>query len=153
MPVRWRRAQASSARVVHFSGLSLGDLFALAGATPLLTGMRWRPATDVYETADEISLAVEIPGVPEEDIDIELYPDAVVIDGYRSPQLAGGDAIYHSLEIRHGAFRVEVPLPSGIDVDQLSATLEDGILRIKLPKSAPLRVPITGDAALSEPDD
>jgi HSP20 family protein len=112
----------------------------------MIAPTRWRPATDVCETPEAITLTIELAGVREEDLDIELYADAVVVEGHRAPQTCGTDAVYHALEIRHGDFRVEVALPGGIDGDQPSATLDNGFLRIMLPKAAGTRVPLDGPA-------
>lgn len=145
MPVRWRRG-SPSVRVISFAGLSPGDLLFFGGPQPMIAPTRWRPATDVCETPEAVTLTIELAGVREEDLDIELYADAVVVEGHRSSQTCGPDAVYHALEIRHGDFRVEVPLPRGIDGDQPSATLDNGFLRITLPRTAAARVPVDGPA-------
>jgi HSP20 family protein len=81
-------------------------------------------------------MTIELAGVREDDLDIELYPDAVIVDGYRTSQSCDGDAIYHSLQIRHGPFRIEIPLPGDVNIDRPDATFENGILRISLPKTS-----------------
>jgi HSP20 family protein len=134
MPVRWRRATSRSVRIVSFGGLSPTDLLSVLSSSPMVAPIRWRPATDICETPESITVTVELAGVREEDLDIELYPDAVIVSGSRSPQLCGPEAIYHALEIRHGGFRLEVPLPITVDLEGPEATLENGILRIQLPR-------------------
>src|SRR5919108_216514 len=78
----------------------LSDLLSVLSSSPMVAPIRWRPATDICETPDSITITVELAGVREEDLDIELYPDAVIVSGSRSPQLCGPEAIYHALEIR-----------------------------------------------------
>ena len=94
----------------------------------------WHPATDVCETASSITVTAELAGVREADIEIELHPDALVIDGVRHPQECGPDGVYLVAQIRDGSFHVEIPLPTGVDADRTIATLENGILRVTLLK-------------------
>jgi HSP20 family molecular chaperone IbpA len=134
MPAHWRRVTSRSVRVVSYGGLAPGDLLSLVATAPLVTATTWRPAADVYETATAIVLTMELAGVREDDVSIELYPDAVSVSGER-PGLDGGpDAVFHTLQIRRGSFHLEVTLPAIVDLDGADATLENGILRITLAK-------------------
>ena len=134
MPARWHRVTTRSVRVVSYGGPIPGDLLSLGAIGPVVAPTRWRPAVDVRETRASIGLTIELAGVREDDIDIELYPDAVIVRGDR-PALGGEpDAVYHTLQIRRGAFRVEVPLPALVDLNRADATLENGMLRITLGK-------------------
>ncbi|MDP8903807.1 MAG: Hsp20/alpha crystallin family protein, partial [Chloroflexota bacterium] len=105
----------------------------------------WRPQTDVVETSDQLLVTVELAGVAEEDIEIVLHEDALVVEGERRPgNDIGPDAVYHSVEIRQGSFRVEVPLPPvAIDDEGIDAALERGLLRVRLPKQGRREIRIT----------
>jgi HSP20 family protein len=147
MPARWRRITTRSVRVFSYGGLGPGDLLSLAAIGPLVAPTSWRPNADVCETARTIVLTIELAGVREDDIDIELYPDAVIVRGER-PALGGGpDATFHSLQIRRGSFRLEVPLPTLVDLDGPEATLEAGLLRITLAKAGSSAGPEVPDRA------
>jgi HSP20 family protein len=139
LPVRWRGVTSRSVTVVSRGGLSLSDLLAVAGSSPLMAPTRWQPAADVCETSSSIILTIELAGVREDELDIALYPDAVIVDGYRSLETFGPDVVYHMLQIRHGPFRLELPLPAIVDVDRPDVSFADGILRLLLPKR-----PVTG---------
>ncbi len=134
MPARWRRVATRSVRVVSYSGSASNDLLSLAAAQPIVAPTAWRPATDVCETPESVTVITELAGVQEDDIEIELYPDAVILDGFRPASSCGPDAVYHSLQIRHGSFHLEIALPVTVDVDRSEATFENGLLRIGLPK-------------------
>jgi HSP20 family protein len=125
--------------VVSYRGLTPGDLLSLAAAGPMVAPTTWRPAADVLETPTSIVLTIELAGVREDDIDIELYPDAAIVSGHRATRAGDPDGMYHVLQIRRGPFRVEMPLPALIDTDGAEATLEDGMLRVTLakPRSRP----------------
>lgn len=95
---------------------------------------RWRPPTDVYETAANIVVHVELGGVDEEDLDAALYEDAIVIEGQRRLPPCDAGALYHSAEIWQGPFRLEVVLPRPVDPDRIEARFEQGLLRITFVK-------------------
>jgi len=96
----------------------------------------WRPSTDVLETPTAIHLTVELAGVDHEALDVLLFEDALIVEGQRRlpPSRAGG--VYHAAEIRQGAFRLELPLPSTIDTDRVEAHYERGLLEMTLPKTS-----------------
>jgi HSP20 family protein len=109
----------------------------------------WRPATDVVETATEVIVLVELPGVDHEQLDVLLFEDALIVEGERrlSSYAAG---VYHAAEIRQGQVRLELPLPAPIDPEQGDARYERGLLEMRLVKrTAPQRadsIPIRKDA-------
>jgi HSP20 family molecular chaperone IbpA len=137
MPARWHRITTRSVRVVSYAGPASGDLLALSSVGPLVAPTRWRPAADLRETATSVVLTVELAGVREDDLDIELYPDAVVVSGNRAAASGRPDELYHVLQVRRGAFRLEAPLPVFVDVQRAEASLESGMLTITLAKAAP----------------
>jgi HSP20 family molecular chaperone IbpA len=97
----------------------------------------WRPPTDVYETAEQIIVVMEIAGVAEEDISVTLFSDLLVVDGTRlQPQLLEQNmSACHQLGIKYGEFRSEVYVPVTVDHDSVTAEYQNGILRIVLKKS------------------
>ncbi|MFN8636538.1 MAG: Hsp20/alpha crystallin family protein [Chloroflexota bacterium] len=106
----------------------------------------WRPATDVVETANEVIVLVELPGVDHEQLDVLLYEDAVIVEGERRlPAHASG--VFHAAEIRQGPVRLELPLPASIDPEQVDARYERGLLEMRLMKRSvnpnTVSIPIT----------
>lgn len=94
----------------------------------------WRPAVDFIETTDNLQIKVELAGIHEDEIEITLYPDALIVEGSRKGH-APGDACYHAAEIRYGPFRLEIPLPVSVDRERVSARLEQGMLILNIPKA------------------
>lgn len=94
----------------------------------------WRPDADLYETAAALEVAVELAGVDEDDVDIQLFDNVLVVEGRRRLPPATAEALYHAAGIRQGAFRVALPLPAPVDPDRVEARYERGLLRITLPK-------------------
>ena len=99
---------------------------------------RWQPDADVYETAGTVEILVDLAGVEDDDVEVQLFEDAVVIEGRR--QLPCPDAVlYHTVGIRQGPFQVECPLPAPVDPDRVVARYDRGLLRITLSKRAETR--------------
>ncbi len=96
---------------------------------------RWRPAADVFETAEGVFVVVELAGVDYEQLDVTVYEDAVVVEGERRLRPFLGEGVYHAAEIRQGPFRLELALPAGLDVDRVDARYEQGLLWIALAKA------------------
>ncbi len=100
----------------------------------------WRPATDVYETENEIVVRVEIAGMNEDDFSIELNDHYLSIHGIR-PDIPERRA-YHQMEIRFGEFNTEIELPSPVQAGNVEAVYRDGFLRIVLPKARARKIEI-----------
>ncbi len=94
----------------------------------------WRPATDVYESPEALTVVVELAGVEAEELEALLYEDALVVEGERKLPCCDDDARYRSAEIRQGRFRLELPLDVAIDADGVESRYERGFLYIRLPK-------------------
>jgi len=89
---------------------------------------------DVYEVNDDIVIKSAIAGVEEDDLDIEITSDTVTIRGERSHGEEVSEENYFNRECYWGAFSRGVHLYTEIDPDKAEATLENGILTIRLPK-------------------
>jgi HSP20 family protein len=94
---------------------------------------RWKPAADVCETEREIVVTVELAGIDPDALDVVLYEDAVVVEGQRRLR-AAPNGRFHRAEIRQGPFRLELPLPRGVDQERVDARYDQGLLAITFPK-------------------
>lgn len=102
----------------------------------LLLRARWRPDADVYETASTIEMTIDLAGVGDEDFEVQLFANALVIEGCRRLASAREDAVYHAAGIRQGLFRVELPLPAPVDPERVDARYDRGLLHVTLAKAA-----------------
>ena len=105
----------------------------------LLVHGRWRPDADVYETATTVEILVDLAGVEEDDVEVQLFEDAIVIEGHRQLTACPDAVVYHAAGIRQGPFQVECPLPAPVDPDRVAARSDRGLLRITLSKRAETR--------------
>ena len=137
--MRYRRLSYRYAMVVR-SGLPgpFDDLWQ-ADRLRLLVESRWRPDADSYETAVSIEIIVDLAGVDEEDFEVQLFEDALVVEGRRHLAPPGAAATYHAVSIRQGPFRLELPLAAPVDAERVEVRYERGLLRITLPKRGAAR--------------
>jgi HSP20 family protein len=131
--VRYRRFVGRYVRLVAFATPSVADILRAPRPAVTVAPVHWRPATDVYESAGHYFVVVEIAGVDPEALDVQLFEDALVVEGKR-PAPHAPDGVYHSAEIRHGPFRVEVVFPAAVDAEGIEARYDRGLLQIKLPR-------------------
>ena len=97
--------------------------------------MSWSPPVEMYEKADRFVVRVELPGVKKDDIDISMTGDTLVVRGEREVPKQAKDEEYHRCEVCYGHFSRSINIPAAVDVDEIEATYEDGILDIGLPKT------------------
>jgi HSP20 family molecular chaperone IbpA len=132
--MRYRRSSYRYATVVGSSQTWVfGDVWQTDRRLLLLrTG--FRPDVDVYETAATLEIVVDLAGVGEDDFEMQLFEDALVVEGARRLPPPTEATVYHAATIRQGAFRVEVPLPVPVDAERVEARYDRGLLRITLAK-------------------
>jgi HSP20 family protein len=94
----------------------------------------WKPALDIYETGDEVIVLVEIAGMKKEEINVTLDGNILTISGNRVEAFSANKTRLDQMEINYGRFQRKVKIFTPIDRDKISATYEDGFLKIRLPK-------------------
>lgn len=100
-----------------------------------MTPAAWAPAVDVSEDANEIVLRSELPGVKQEDLDIELSNDMLTIRGEKKFEDEEKKGNYVRIERAYGAFQRSFNLGVPVQQDKISASFKDGVLTVRLPKS------------------
>lgn len=132
--VRYRRFSYRYMEAVRDIGpRSLGDPWS-ARFSLFIAKPHWHPPVDLYETAGSWMIKAEVAGMSEEDFEITLYDDVLVIEGIRSWKQAAEETRFHTVEVRYGPFRLELPLSTGIDRERVAARYEQGFLYVTLPK-------------------
>ncbi len=95
----------------------------------------WSPAVDLHETGTDYVLTAEVPGIDQQDIQIQLRDDRLTISGVRREKSVTCDR-YHRVERGHGAFSRAFQLPLPVDGSRITADLRDGVLTVICPKAA-----------------
>ena len=95
---------------------------------------RWTPAMDLVETEDNYVLRADLPGVSEGDVKIELDDNVLTISGERKSAHKEAKEGYYRVERAYGSFSRTLTLPEGVDADAISASLDRGVLEVRVPK-------------------
>lgn len=92
-------------------------------------------AIDVYETDNDFIIQSTIAGVKAEDLDITIENDIVTIRGSREKQVTQDTKKHYYQECYWGAFSRQVILPEEVDGSGAQATMKDGVLTLRIPKT------------------
>lgn len=96
----------------------------------------WAPSTDVYEEGGNLIVKSELPGLKKEDIEVSLDQGNLVIRGERQAEHQVKDEQHARIERSYGSFYRRIPLPSGVKVDQITASYGHGLLEVYIPLPA-----------------
>ncbi len=137
------RLQREVNRLFEDSGRSTGR-----GGAELASARTWAPAVDIFEDREEIVVRAELPGLRQEDIDIELTGDTLTLKGERKFEDAQRKDNYVRVERAYGHFQRSFTIGVPVRGDAVKASYKDGLLEIHLPKSEetkPKKVPVTAE--------
>ncbi len=98
------------------------------------TTSTWLPAVDVWETDNELVLSFDVPGIPEDQISVELDDNVLTVTGQRERAEEQTGERFYRYERRFGAFSRSVTLPTGVNEDAINANYKDGVLEVRVPK-------------------
>jgi HSP20 family protein len=103
--------------------------------TPELTGgnVTFTPRVDIIETAEELLLFADIPGVKPEDVDVKFENGELILHGRCNPRFDSAGLLLGEYEV--GDFYRVFALNESIDAEKISADLKQGVLTVHLPKS------------------
>ena len=113
------------------------------------TGQSWVPPLDVWETDRDIVYAFDLPGIPEEQISVEVENGSLTVSAERQRTNEQSDDRYYRFERRHGTFTRTIGLPQGVSEDAIKAEYENGVLEIHVAKpeqAKPRRIQVGGGA-------
>ena len=109
---------------------------------------RWTPAMDLAETEDAFVLRADLPGVSQEDVQIELEDTVLTVSGERKVDHETKGEGFYRVERSFGQFSRSLTLPKGVDAEAIAASFTDGVLEVRIPKPEqrkPRRIGIDGD--------
>lgn len=117
----------------------LGRIFddALSKYTGQEDGSRcgWSPPTDIYETAKNLILKVELPGVNAKDVSVEINDNLLTLKGQRKMRQNVEGEHYHRMEFAYGFFQRTFTLPVAVEDKKVKATYKNGVLEVLVPKA------------------
>lgn len=99
-----------------------------------MSDMHMNLACDIYEDGNNLIAEMNLPGMKDEDINIEVKDDRLRVSGEREEVNEKKEKDHYAKEIRRGSFDRVIPLPNAVERDQVEATYEDGVLKVVMPK-------------------
>ena len=101
---------------------------------PFTLDQRLVPHTDIYEEKGQLVMKTELPGIDKKDLDISLEGDRLTIKAEKKEEVEG-EATHHTRERYYGRYFRSVKLPYPVKEDEISATFENGVLELRLPRA------------------
>ena len=95
------------------------------------------PTMDIAETEKDIEITVELPGMQEKDVQLNVADNVLTIRGEKKNEREETKKDYHLVERSYGSFLRTVELPAGVNPDQIKAEMTKGVLKVAVPKPAP----------------
>ncbi len=115
------------------SGLSPceSDLF-----SPLTTTGLLKPQVDIGATEKEYVISVEVPGVMEEDVQVEVSGNTMTIRGEKRQEKEEKEKSYYRMERSYGSFQRVLSLPEDVDQEGIKASFKKGVLSVTIPRKS-----------------
>ena len=114
-------------RSFGFPKSQFGDLSRLAETT-------FTPTLNIASEDDKYTLTVEVPGMKEEDIEVELNGDMLTIRGNKREEVENKDRHFYRIERHYGEFQRVLSLPSDTSSGDIQAEMKNGLLTITVPR-------------------
>jgi HSP20 family protein len=109
------------------------------GEDEALSAAAFAPPVDIYEDEHKLVLKLEVPGIRQEDLDIQVENRTLTVRGERKLDKEEKQENFHRVEHRYGTFARTFTLPSTVDPESVSASYDAGVLKIELAKKAEAR--------------
>jgi HSP20 family protein len=97
----------------------------------------WAPTCNVSETAEEYRIDAELPGVKQEDFELKVNDGVLTLRGESSEEKEEKGKKYHRVESSYGSFMRSFTLPADADEGKVAAEYKDGMLKVRIPRTAP----------------
>jgi HSP20 family protein len=152
VPVKRESAKEKSDTLVHplqqfhqeidrvfdqaFRGFGLSSFDFDQPLFPRLADGTLKPTLDLGATDKEYTISVEIPGVDEKDVKLEIVNDTLTIWGEKKQENEEKEKNYYRMERSYGSFQRVLSLPEDADQDKINATFKKGVLTVTMPRKA-----------------
>jgi len=95
------------------------------------------PSMDISETDKAIEITAELPGLEKKDVELNVADNLLTIRGEKKNEREEKNKDYHLVERSYGSFSRSVELPAGVKVEDISAEIANGVLKVTVQKPAP----------------
>ncbi len=94
------------------------------------------PPVDIYEDEHKIVLKLEVPGMKESDLDIQIENNVLTVKGERKFEKEEKEENFHRIERRYGSFYRSFTIPNTVNPESVKASYDAGVLKVELEKRA-----------------
>jgi len=91
------------------------------------------PPMEIFEREGHFVVRADLPGLTKDDVHVKVTDEALTIEGERRSEQEERQGGFFRSERRYGTFRRQIPLPEGVNADQVTANFKDGVLEISMP--------------------
>ncbi len=105
------------------------------GAGAKLPGV-YRPQIDVSGDSNCYEISLDVPGMTESDLSLEVKDDLLIIKGEKEERSEDKDKHYYRVERSYGSFQRTLSLPDDANADEIKANLDKGVLKLEIPRRA-----------------
>ena len=115
----------------------------IARLPQMVPGFVWNPNVEICEHGDQVRVCIDVPGVEESNLQVEVDAGFLTVRGERQDERASEPGHRRS-ELHYGSFTRRIPLPDGVDADNARAILRNGVLEVRIPRlrREPRKVPV-----------
>jgi HSP20 family protein len=96
-------------------------------------GEFFAPPVEIFEREGHLIVRADLPGLTQDDVHVEVTDEALTIAGERRSEHEERQGGFFRSERRYGTFRRQIPLPEGVNADQVTASFKDGVLEVSMP--------------------
>ena len=94
----------------------------------------YRPKIDVEGDANRYEITLDVPGLSEKDLNIEVKGDLLMIKGQKEERNESKEKQFYRVERSYGSFQRTLSLPEDADADEIEASMDKGVLRLRIPR-------------------
>jgi HSP20 family protein len=96
----------------------------------------WTPAVDIQETDSEYVIKADLPDIGKDDVKVNFHDGVLAIEGERKMEKEEQNKKFHKIERSYGKFVRRFAMPTEVDPTKVAASFKDGVLSVRVPKSA-----------------
>jgi HSP20 family protein len=93
----------------------------------------WAPEIEVFDRAGQYVVRADLPGLKKDDVRVEVTDNALILEGERRKEHEERKEGFYRSERSYGRFSRAIPLPEGVDTEDVKAEFKDGVLEVRLP--------------------
>jgi HSP20 family protein len=93
----------------------------------------WSPEIEVFERGGQLVIRADLPGLNRDDVKVDIREDSLIIQGERRQEREENEEGFYRSERSYGSFYRSIPLPEGVEDEDIKASFRDGVLEVTMP--------------------